>query len=294
MSLDGGSAGSDAYVCGGRCGGGGGGGGESSFMAKPPAPFVLKTYHMVDDPTTNDIISWDSTGTSFIVWQPLVFAAEIMRNYFRHNNFSSFVTQLSTYSFSKISWDRWEFQNVYFQRGNNSSLRNVKRKTSGKQDIRQQQQAASPTEAATGEISMATNGFLDQEIKNLRDEHTLLNKELIMLKNQIEELVKELEMIKKESESCKRSQEKLDMFVKQVLLKDGIGDMTKGKCSGLKNVNAYMKLQKMLMMDDGVINSSEIVGEGETLIHQPSNAIDMKDLIEGPAHWVHYAKVLGS
>nr|GEU50564.1 heat stress transcription factor A-5 [Tanacetum cinerariifolium] len=74
-------------------GGGGGGGGG-------PAPFLLKTYDMVDDSITDEIVSWSSTRNSFVVWNPPEFARLLLPTYFKHNNFSSFIRQLNTYSYS--------------------------------------------------------------------------------------------------------------------------------------------------------------------------------------------------
>lgn len=73
-----------------------GGGGATG-----PAPFLLKTYEMVDDSSTDEIVSWSSTKNSFVVWNPPEFARLLLPTYFKHNNFSSFIRQLNTYvSFS--------------------------------------------------------------------------------------------------------------------------------------------------------------------------------------------------
>lgn len=62
-----------------------------------PPPFLVKTYKVVEDPTTDEVISWNEDGTGFIVWQPAEFARDLLPTLFKHCNFSSFVRQLNTY-----------------------------------------------------------------------------------------------------------------------------------------------------------------------------------------------------
>lgn len=93
-----------------------------------PAPFLTKTYHLVNDPSTNEIVSWGETNTTFVVWRPPEFARDLLPKYFKHNNFSSFVRQLNTYGFRKIVPERWEFASDFFRRGERHLLCEIHRR----------------------------------------------------------------------------------------------------------------------------------------------------------------------
>ncbi|EPS68470.1 heat shock factor, partial [Genlisea aurea] len=93
-----------------------------------PAPFLKKTFEMVDDPSTDSIISWSPTRTSFVVWDTHAFSSHLLPKHFKHNNFSSFVRQLNTYRFRKIDPGRWEFANEGFRQGKRELLRYIKRR----------------------------------------------------------------------------------------------------------------------------------------------------------------------
>ncbi|KAI8613821.1 HSF-type DNA-binding-domain-containing protein, partial [Chytriomyces sp. MP71] len=84
------------------------------------------------------LISWDETGTFFIVKNTTDFSKAVLPLYFKHNNFASFVRQLNMYGFHKINdsffklnnvcSEVWEFKHHDFRRGEYHLLVNIKRK----------------------------------------------------------------------------------------------------------------------------------------------------------------------
>ncbi|XP_047336045.1 heat stress transcription factor B-1-like [Impatiens glandulifera] len=94
--------------------------------ATPPA-FVAKTYMIVSDHTTDEVVSWNKDGLSFIVWNTTEFAQKILPKYFKHNNFANFTNQLNNYGFKKIRNDRCEFMNDLFQKEKHRRLYDIQR-----------------------------------------------------------------------------------------------------------------------------------------------------------------------
>ncbi|XP_017648418.1 heat stress transcription factor B-2a-like [Gossypium arboreum] len=114
----------------------------SSPKAKGPAPFLAKTYALLEEGEEEEsgeegcsrrrkkIVSWNNEGTGFVVWSPAEFSDLTLPRYFKHNNFSSFIRQLNTYGFKKTSSRRWEFKHEKFQRGYKQMLMEITRKKS--------------------------------------------------------------------------------------------------------------------------------------------------------------------
>ncbi|CAM8885252.1 unnamed protein product [Rhodiola kirilowii] len=129
--------------------------------------FLLKLYKIVDDPSTDTVVHWGFGGQSFVVVDETIFCKDILPNYFKHHNFSSFIHQLNDYhteireddqtfvddselfwplpsmvllvssydlkpGFRKIDCDRWEYATKEFQRGKRELLKYIKRRGSYK------------------------------------------------------------------------------------------------------------------------------------------------------------------
>ncbi|KAM9808155.1 heat shock factor protein 4 [Neosynchiropus ocellatus] len=116
----------------------GAGGVDGNYASNVPA-FLTKLWTLVEDPDTNHLICWSSTGTSFHVFDQGRFAKEVLPKYFKHNNMASFVRQLNMYGFRKVvnieqsglvkpERDDTEFQHLYFLQGHEHMLEHIKRK----------------------------------------------------------------------------------------------------------------------------------------------------------------------
>ncbi|KAM7531009.1 hypothetical protein LguiB_034419 [Lonicera macranthoides] len=91
--------------------------------ANAPPPFLVKTYEMVEDPSTDKIVSWSATNNSFVVWDPPEFARDLLPKYFKHNNFSSFVRQLNTYA--RVYPYLWQQPTLWLAKKDSVNVQNI-------------------------------------------------------------------------------------------------------------------------------------------------------------------------
>ncbi|XP_058205676.1 heat stress transcription factor B-3 isoform X2 [Rhododendron vialii] len=179
----------------------GSGGGVGSLMEyvmmrkSSPPPFLMKTYMLVEDPATDAVISWNSEGTGFVVWQPAEFARDLLPTLFKHSNFSSFVRQLNTYGFRKAATSRWEFCNDMFRKGERDLLCEIRRRKAWAN----KPQSAPPPQSLPKESdedqspssTSSSSGYssLVDENKRLKTENGVLSTELSSMRRKCKELL---------------------------------------------------------------------------------------------------------
>lgn len=171
-----------------------------------PPPFLLKTYDMVDDPSTDSIVSWSVSDASFVVWSLPDFSRDLLPQYFKHNNFSSFVRQLNTYGFRKIDPDLWEFANEDFVRGQRHLLTNIHRR-----------KPVHSHSNPSGPLAEAERQKLKEEIEKLKEERLILLNELQMHTYHYNGIEQQIQSLEDRLQAMQNRQGSLVAYLKQVI-----------------------------------------------------------------------------
>jgi len=165
------------------------------------APFVVKTYQLVTNPSTNHLVSWSDTKDSFIVWKPVDFASYVLPQYFKHNNFCSFIRQLNTYGFHKVDGKQWEFKHELFRQGEAVLLKEIVRRKSKKRSNEKEEEESPSQTTATPQTEFLPvklesefppskvdrkNDSEKEEVEKLRELNNLLMSEVNRLQHQQE------------------------------------------------------------------------------------------------------------
>ncbi|GAV58976.1 HSF_DNA-bind domain-containing protein [Cephalotus follicularis] len=229
-----------------------------------PAPFLLKTYDMVDDSSTDEIVSWSSNNNSFVVWNPPEFARLLLPTYFKHNNFSSFIRQLNTYGFRKIDPEKWEFANDDFVKHQKHLLKNIHRRKPIHSHSHPQ-----------GSLVDSERATFEDEIERLSREKASLEAKVLKAKQErsVEKL--HLEDLVQRVEKMGRRQENLLTFLKKAIQNRPFVDHLAKKIDSM-DVAAYNKKRRLPQVDQSnpltdnsfVDNHSSSRPEFGKIIHQ--------------------------
>ncbi|XP_039449165.1 heat shock factor protein isoform X3 [Culex pipiens pallens] len=232
--------------------------------------FLAKLWRLVEDPETNDLISWSTDGRSFIIQNQAQFAKELLPLNYKHNNMASFIRQLNMYGFHKITSidngglrfdkDEMEFTHPCFQKDHPYLLEHIKRKIANSKQQQQQQQQQQQDDKSSTKVE-AVNRVLS-EMKNMRGRQDSLDSRFSTMKQENEALWREIAILRQKHMKQQQIVNKLIQFLVTIVQpsRGGLGSM---------NGNGNNKRRFQLMINDAPPTTPAKVkktgGEGATI-----------------------------
>ncbi|CAN6809357.1 unnamed protein product [Brassica oleracea] len=214
----------------------------STTVVSSIPPFLSKTYDMVDDPLTDEVVSWSSGNNSFVVWNVPEFAKQFLPKYFKHNNFSSFVRQLNTYGFRKIDPERWEFANEGFVRGQKHLLKSINRRKPSQVQPQKQPQVHSSVGAC---VEVGKFG-LEEEVERLQRDKNVLMQELVRLRQQQQGTEHHLQNVGQKVHVMEQRQQQMMSFLAKAVQSPGfLNQFSQQSSEGNQHISESNKKRRL-------------------------------------------------
>ncbi|CAK9172842.1 unnamed protein product [Ilex paraguariensis] len=188
-------------------------------------PFLLKCYEMVDDQSTDALISWSNTNDSFIIWDDTGFSTELLPKYFKHNNFSSFIRQLNIYvsffTFIAIFYlgNRWEFSNDGFIKGQKQLLKNISRRKQSQGMVQRNSSQQKDKDVGTSEENKTVG--LWKEVESLKTDRNALTQELVKLRQHQQTSRSKLLLLREQLQGMEKNQQQMLSFIVMAMQSPG-------------------------------------------------------------------------
>ncbi|XP_059667414.1 heat stress transcription factor A-1b-like isoform X2 [Cornus florida] len=243
---------------------------EASVIGNSPPPFLSKTYDMVDDPSTDSVVSWSSSNNSFVVLNVPEFSKDLLPKHFKHNNFSSFVRQLNTYGFKKVDSDRWEFANEGFLRGQKHLLKSIsRRKTTHVSSHQQPPQVQSTSVGSCVEVGKFG---LEEEVESLKRDKNVLMQELVRLRQQQQTTDNQLQTVGQRVQVMEQRQQQMMSFLAKAMQSPGfLAQLVQQQNESNRHISGVNKKRRLHKQDEEspVVKLGAASPDGQIVKYQP-------------------------
>ncbi len=238
--------------------------------------FLAKLWQMVNDPRTDDIISWSPDGRSFLIHNQSAFAQTQLPYYYKHSNMSSFVRQLNMYDFHKVvgvesgglkseRQEEMEFQHQFFLKGMKGLLENIKRKVSTNKS------AQFLPSIKTEKVNEVLN-----EVNSIRDKQDDLDNKLDSMKKENEALWREVVNLRNKHQAQQKIVNKLIQFLVS-MVQPRMAPAVKRRYQNQLAIEGLSEAKEMRLDDSGGavgLLGLEGGGDGEVVSEGP----DIRDI----------------
>ncbi|XP_062011920.1 heat stress transcription factor A-1-like isoform X1 [Rosa rugosa] len=239
-------------------------------------PFLNKTYDMVDDPSTDYLVSWTDANNSFVVWNDAQFARDLLPKYFKHNNFSSFVRQLNTYGFRKVHPDRWEFANEGFLRGQKHLLKTVNRRKPVNVQSHQQSAPVPAPKVKSSQVAACVEVGklgLEEEVERLKMDKNTLMQELISLRQEQQATDNQLQNVGQRVQGMEQRQQQMMSFLAKAMHSPGfLSQLVQHQNESNRRITGSNKKRRLPRQEDEILvgKLSSKTLDGQIVKYQPS------------------------
>lgn len=224
---------------------------------------------MVDDASTDHIVSWSSGNNSFVVWNPPEFARDLLPKYFKHNNFSSFVRQLNTYGFRKVDPDRWEFANEGFLRGQKHLLKTIVRKKATGVHSPQQHPPQGQNASVSACVEVGKFG-MEEEIERLKRDKNVLMQELVRLRQQQQATDIQLQTMGQRLQGMEQRQQQMMSFLAKAMQSPGfLAQLVQQQNENSRRIAGVNKKRRLPKHENGPQGEQSSALEGQIVKYQP-------------------------
>ncbi|KAH0690020.1 hypothetical protein KY289_017378 [Solanum tuberosum] len=245
-------------------------------------PFLNKTYDMVDDPSTDSVVSWSKSNNSFVVLNVPEFARDILPKYFKHNNFSSFVRQLNTYGFRKVDPDRWEFANEGFLRGYKHLLKSISRRKTPQVQGHQQTTSKVPNASVASCVEVGKFG-IEEEVERLKRDKDVLMQELVKLRQQQQEMDHQLGTVGQRVQLMENRQQQMMSFLAKAMQSPGfVAQLVHQQNGNNRHITGLNKKRRLPEQSEENVACKPVnaLQDGQVVRYQPSMTEAAKVLLQ--------------
>lgn len=236
---------------------------KTGETASSIAPFLAKCYEMVDDESTDKVISWGQSGDSFIIWDMTEFSRDLLPKFFKHSNFSSFMRQLNIYGFRKMGFDHWEFYNEQFIKGQKQLLSSIKRRKHPPGST--QQKGSSIKDQPVEVVDKFDLSSLEKEVEALKTDKNVLMQELVELREHQANSQEKLILLRERLQGMETSQQQLLSFLVMVMQNPAL----LSQLLTSKENSWRMAETGKITIQDGSEENSAVNADGMLITYQP-------------------------
>lgn len=159
-------------------------------MPRGTTPFIRKTWELLSDKALVHVVAWNRNGETFAILDADAFSADVLPQYFKHSNLCSFVRQLNTYGFKKVTskdCKELEFKHKLFHRDHEELLPHIVRRTANSKASADEMSTTAAQRDDLLQQLVETNKQLVERLNELKKQQQAADADLCSMRKELNE-----------------------------------------------------------------------------------------------------------